>query len=391
MDENRLSACARVAQGVEPSSCMFQPHTRFGGQALSVMAMVFLLIGCATAEERAVDPVAPDTAATATDPAVPVPVPVPATPETPETPETSAAPENAGTAETPASTTTPVATETPVPPEPPATARTPAAPEITATAAIPSAVPPRVDVDGALLAGDLVRIEVYDNPDLTLELRVPAEGPVQFPLIGAIDSIHGQTCESLAKLIEVRLSEYLTRASVTVIVKEYGPRSVFAMGGVVRPGAIMVEPSMPTTAMRAITAAGGLSEDADRLGITVLRRNREGVTEGLKVAADVGGDFIDVPLKPNDLIMVPRLARVFVSGEVHKPGSVPVSSQLDLTISRAISVAGGFDKYARRNKVQLLRSGEAVREVDVDAILDGRSEDLRLRPGDMIHVPQSRF
>ena len=207
----------------------------------------------------------------------------------------------------------------------------------------------------------------------------------------AFSEIHGQTCESLAKLIEVRLGEFLTRASVTVIVKEYGPRSVYVMGGVAKPGAIVVEPTMPTTAMRAITSAGGLTEDADRHGITVLRRDRGGATEGLKVTSDDAGVFSDVTLKPNDLIMIPRLARVFVSGEVHEPGSVPVSSQLDLTISRAISVAGGFAKYARRNKVQLLRAGEPVREVDVEAILEGRSEDLRLQPGDMIHVSQSRF
>jgi protein involved in polysaccharide export with SLBB domain len=56
-----------------------------------------------------------------------------------------------------------------------------------------------------LLPGDLLHIEVYDNPDLTVDVRVPSEGTVPFPLVGRLDILPGTTGDGLAQSLRRQL------------------------------------------------------------------------------------------------------------------------------------------------------------------------------------------
>ncbi len=240
------------------------------------------------------------------------------------------------------------------------------------------------------MAGDLLHIEVYENADLTSDVRVPGEGTVRFPLLGQITIPAGSSSDALARQLQDQLeSRFLNRALVTVTVKEYAARRVYLMGGVVRPGALRLDPATPASAIRAIGEAGGLADDADLRRILVMREDGQGGSAILPVQID-GATPTDVALLPNDLILVARLGRIYVTGQVKQPGSVP-SGQANLTVTRALSLVGGFDKYARMSQVQLLRAGQPVRVVDVVAILEGDGEDPVLAPGDMINVPERRF
>jgi len=242
-----------------------------------------------------------------------------------------------------------------------------------------------------LTTGDLVHVEVYDNPDLTIDLRVPQDGAVQFPLVGGIDDINGMTCDELsAKFRALLEARFLNRALVTTTIKEMQPRRAFVMGAVAKPGAIELASDHSGTAIRALSEAGGLDDDADRRHIVVLRDGANGPL-ALPVTIDAApGEGGDVVLRPNDLIMVARLDRIYVTGQVKQPGSVP-SDPGKLTVTKAISLVGGFDRYARESKVQLLRPGAPIREIDITAVLKGQGEDPLLIPGDMINVPERRF
>lgn len=243
-----------------------------------------------------------------------------------------------------------------------------------------------------LLSGDLLHIEVYDNPDLTIDVRIPSEGRLQFPVLGQVDVLPGTTGDGLALQLQRQLeAKYLNRALVTVTVKEYGARRVYVMGGVAKPGAIPLNPDLTATAIRVISEAGGLVDDANLSSIVVMRENGRGGSSALPVRiSPAGGQPTDVVLRPNDLILVSRLDRVYVTGQVRHPGSV-ACNQPNLTVARALSAVGGFDKYARPSAVQLLRPGQTVRVVDVEAILAGNGEDLLLKPGDMLNVPERRY
>lgn len=244
-----------------------------------------------------------------------------------------------------------------------------------------------------LYPGDLLHIQVFDNPDLETEIRVPDSGTISYPLIGAVQNLVGRTVEDFSNEVARRLmSGYLRQAVVTVTVKEYGKRTATVMGSVNKPGQVELDPLRVTTAMQAIGAAGDFTDDANRAGSLVMRDNGRvalPVPHGTK-PEDLAQDIV---LEPGDIIIVPRLDRVFILGQVTKPGAVNLPSQEPLTVSKAVSLAGGFDKYAKKEHVQLIRAGQKVTDVDVAKILNGdtHTNDPILQAGDTVYVPESRF
>ena len=145
--------------------------------------------------------------------------------------------------------------------------------------------------------------------------------------------------------------------------------------------------------MQAIGQAGGFAKDADRVAASVLRTLPDGSIRSVPVpasdeVAEIGKDPV---LEHGDLVVVPRLDRIFVIGQVAQPGAVILPNQEKLTLSKAISLRGGFTRYAREGGVILIREGENL-PVDVNAILKRQGPQRpELQPGDTVYVPASRF
>ena len=92
---------------------------------------------------------------------------------------------------------------------------------------------------------------------------------------------------------------------------------------------------------------------------------------------------------PNITILMQPTARfVNVGGSVRSPTRVPFTE--DMTLLTAINAAGGFNDFADQRHVRLLRGSE-VTVYDVRRFRKDPAQDVRLRPGDKIEVPQSFF
>lgn len=84
--------------------------------------------------------------------------------------------------------------------------------------------------------------------------------------------------------------------------------------------------------------------------------------------------------------------RIEVLGQVKREGSYPLEP--NMTLVRAISLAGGFGPLARKSAVEIRRkvNGKTRRVIiDVDAIMDNERDDVPLQAGDSINVAQSPF
>jgi polysaccharide export outer membrane protein len=249
-----------------------------------------------------------------------------------------------------------------------------------------------------LLPGDLLHIAVFDHEDLTAQIRVPVNGVISYPLIGAMDGVVGAGLDNFIGRLQDRLEDgYIRQAVITVTVLEFGPRRAVVMGSVERPDAVQLSPYAPTTAMQAIGQVGGFLDDANRAGAIVIRDDPNDAGRKLALAVPAADDaqamMSDVVLEPRDIVIVPRLDRVYIIGQVRRPGAVNLPSLEALTVSKAISLAGGFEKFARESDVLLIRSVGEMQTVDVRAILSGKEGvvDLKLKPGDTVYVPESRF
>ena len=111
------------------------------------------------------------------------------------------------------------------------------------------------------------------------------------------------------------------------------------------------------------------------------------------VALDIETRLADGWLRQPDvtvLVAERQNREVAVLGQVKEPGSYPYKERL--TLMQAISLAGGMNPLAQTRKVKLIREtdqGRQTFEIDVDQILDSRTADLTLEPGDIVFVPES--
>jgi len=249
-----------------------------------------------------------------------------------------------------------------------------------------------------LYPGDLVQVHVYDHEDLSVTIRIPADGLVSFPLVGDIDNVVGMPERVFRSHLKRELeAKYIRQAIITTTVLEYGPRKAFVMGSVAEPGMVELDPLDAITATQAISQLGGFEEDANRAAAQVIRDDPEHL--GRKIAMPIPSSDEtnvlqqDVRLQPGDLVIVPRLDRVYVIGRVDRPGAVNLPTREKLSVSKAVSLTGGFLKYAKQDEVQLIRADQTTMTVNVRAILEGGSElvDPMLQPGDTVYVPESRF
>lgn len=255
--------------------------------------------------------------------------------------------------------------------------------------------------DPLLMAGDLLLISVFRQPDLLLEVRIPQNGRITFPLIGPVDAA-GRTQADIETTIRTRLEkDYLREASVSVTVREYAKRKVYVVGGVVKPDGYEVAPDARMTVMQVIAAAGGFTDRAYKEFVQIVRRRGPVEREVIRLSlVDVekmiakGQAEADLELWPDDLVVIPSAIRVaYVLGAVNKPGNIDVPNNTRITVSMAVSQAGSYTKFASTGRVMVLRhmpDGQISKTpVDLDAVLDGKLEqDVELLPGDVVWVPE---
>lgn len=114
-------------------------------------------------------------------------------------------------------------------------------------------------MDGYRLGvGDTVQVRVYGENDLSLEVRIPSDGRIDYAFVGELQ-LAGRTVQELRESIHDLLEgDYLIDPRVSVVVAGY--RDFYVYGEVARPGGYAWEPGL--TVRKVITLAGGLRERA---------------------------------------------------------------------------------------------------------------------------------
>lgn len=116
-------------------------------------------------------------------------------------------------------------------------------------------------------AGDMIAISVYDEPDLSLELRIGLSGTITYPLLGDV-AVEGLSPKELeTKLIEKLKGPYLIDPSVSVSIVEYRP--FYVTGEVEKPGSYSFQPGL--TIDRAVSIAGGFTDRGSKNRVYVVR------------------------------------------------------------------------------------------------------------------------
>jgi polysaccharide export outer membrane protein len=151
---------------------------------------------------------------------------------------------------------------------------------------------------------DQIRITVWENAQLTLDLIVRPDGKISMPLIQDVVA-EGQTAAELANTIHERLLTYIKEPQVSVIVLQVNAPKYFVMGNVTRPGTFPLRSE--TSILQALSLAGGFTQFASPRSIKLIR-NTAGKQEVRKInynkIIDVDGEG-NYLLKSGDTIVVP--------------------------------------------------------------------------------------
>jgi polysaccharide export outer membrane protein len=266
-----------------------------------------------------------------------------------------------------------------------------AGPSATAAMAMPqpAALPEAKAADlrlESLGMGDMVRITVFRNPDLTTEARVSERGTVLFPMIGEVP-VAGLTPSQAGSRIadKLKAGRYVVNPEVTVSLAQINSRQVSVLGSVMKPGRYPLD-STNVRLSDFLAVAGGIAPGGSD-EVTILT-NRNGKQEKLEV--DLGammrnGDLSkNLALEPGDTVFVQKAPMVYIYGEVQKAGAYPL--QPHMTVMQALALGGGVTVRGTERGLQISRregNGDTRR-------IDARLTD-RVQPDDVIHVRESLF
>jgi len=264
--------------------------------------------------------------------------------------------------------------------------------------------------DYPLYGGDVIRITVQGHSELTVERKIPASG--QIPLYGldTVDEkgnpsvteidVAGLRIPDLEKKLATLYARIVNPPYVTVRVAEYAPKVIYVAGAVGAPRDYRLPDETRISLVQALTMAGWFTADAAKDRVRVIRVDP---TTGKRVhlpAIDVtkiiasGQTNYDILLLPGDTITVDSHESKMVSifGHIERPGEYPWTP--GLTLTRLITLSGGFRTFAKMTNIRVLRSGgdsnseDGAYHVDLKEVLDGEAPDYPLQPGDRIWIDE---
>lgn len=237
-------------------------------------------------------------------------------------------------------------------------------------------------------ANDVLRVTVWNQPDVSGPYTVEHDGTFTFPLIGPVGA-SGRTLRALeAELVRLLADGYFKDPQVTVAVVEYRSQRIFVMGELRRPGTYPVTGAM--SLLEALALAGSTTAtSADHLLILRSANASGPLLPGQDPSAEVSrvdlkalenGTSPEIALRDGDTVFVPRAPTVFVFGQIRNPGEYPIGN--GTTVRQALSLAGGVTDYGATNRIKIVR------------LVNGEEREFKVklhdpvRPGDTIVVPE---
>ncbi len=242
-----------------------------------------------------------------------------------------------------------------------------------------------LNFDYQLGSGDVIKISIYEHPDLALETRVSVSGSVTFPLIGEV-LVAGKTVAQVEHAISLKLADgqFLRNPQATVVVMQFQSRQVNVLGMVNKPGKYSLERESHVFDLLAL--ANGVSVPTAANYATLIRaeKNKQNIDLSALLAGDISQNYI---VNNGDVIVVPKAPMFYIYGEVQRPGSYKLEK--NMTVTQAISIGGGLTPkgtdYWPHPVIKRHDAEGKEQEVDVDEGFRTLQED------DVLYVKESWF
>ena len=240
--------------------------------------------------------------------------------------------------------------------------------------------------DYRLGAGDTLRIGVFQNPDLTTEVRVSESGVISYPLLGSVE-LGGLTVAAAEKKIADMLKEgkFVQQPQVNIVMTQIRGNQVSVLGQVNRPGRYPLE-TFNTHLSDVLALAGGATNTGSDSAILTGTRNGKPFRKEIDIPSLFleGRRKEDVLVEGGDSIYVNRAPMYYIYGEVQRPGSYRV--ERNMTLMQALAQSGGPTLRGTQNNMKIFRR-------DANGKLGENSLDLTapVKEEDVLFVRESLF
>lgn len=262
--------------------------------------------------------------------------------------------------------------------------------------------------DYVLGSNDQILIRVPQATEINERpFRVDSDGFITLPIVGRVRAA-GLTVQALEADLTMRLREYIREPQVSITVTQFRSEPVFVVGAFQKPGIYPLEGHR--TLVELLSTVGGLQPNASRR-IRITRREDYGpiplpnavedkdkristVEVSLQSLTENINPAEDILLQSYDIVTADRAEKVYISGEVSKVSSIELGERDTISVTQALTEAGGFTQYADRGKVRVLRPVTGTNRraeilLAMDRIYDGKDIDFPLLPNDVLYVPRS--
>jgi polysaccharide biosynthesis/export protein len=249
-------------------------------------------------------------------------------------------------------------------------------------------------------ASDLVAISVYDVPELTRTVRVGTDGLIRLPMLKQRIKAEGLMPAELETAIASALvaEGLIVDPFVTVNIAEYKSRPISVMGAVKQP--LTFQADGPVTLLEALTKAGGLAPEA---GSEILVSRAQSAPDGsvtalvqrilVKGLVDAADPALNITLIGGEEVRVPEAGRVYVIGNVKKPGAFVVQDGVDSTILKMLALSEGLMPYASKDAYIYRREANGSKneiQIPLSKIMDRKAPDQALLANDILYVPDNK-
>jgi polysaccharide biosynthesis/export protein len=237
--------------------------------------------------------------------------------------------------------------------------------------------------------------------------RIDPLGNIDLPLIGQVRA-GGLTVEELKTELANRLRKQVREPRISINIVEYHSQPVSVLGAVNSPGLQQLQGEK--TLAEVLSMAGGIRPDAG-YSIRITRQKEWGAIPLPGAKEDASGRYtvaeaklkslleaedpaVNVTVRPNDVITVPRAQMVYVIGEVTKAGGFALNERENVSVLQALSLAGGLTRTAKGSDCRILRGGSDATNrteipVNVQRILERKAGDVALQSDDVLFIPSS--
>ena len=235
--------------------------------------------------------------------------------------------------------------------------------------------------------GDVLKVVVYDNDDLTTTVRVSGEEIIVVSLIGRVD-VSGLSISQIEDKIKNLFADgYLINPHVSIFIEEFRSKNVTVLGQVNKPG--LYELREETTLLELLSKAGGVKDNAGSQAIIKRKHNFDEnnvniIRIDLRKLLEEGDITLNVAIMDEDSIYISKADFFYINGQVKKPAAYKCDPET--TLFKAVTMAGGFTGMASLKKIKIIRKINGK-----ETVLNKAKMDEPIFPDDIIVVPESFF